>query len=153
LTRRSRALLLGTLAVGVLDIADALVFYGLEGASPGLIFRGIASGLLGKRAAFAGGLAIEALGLALHFFISFVVVLACVLVAARVRALIRRPLLGGAAYGLVVYAVMYGVVLPLSGHGPSVFTPASVADELLAHVLLVGIPAALAARAALAGDR
>lgn len=150
MTRRGRALLLGTLAVGVLDIADALVFYGLRGASPGLIFHSIASGVLG-RAAFGGGLATGALGVALHFAISFLVVLACVLAATRVRALARHPLLGGAAYGLVVYAVMYGAVLPLSGHGPAVFTTANVADELLAHVLLVGIPSALAARAAVAG--
>lgn len=145
---RTRALLLGTLAVGVLDIADALVFYGLGGASPGLIFHSIASGVLG-RAAFAGGAATAVLGLTLHFCIAFLVVLACFFVAARVPALTRHPLLGGAAYGLVVYAVMYAAVLPLSGHGPPVFTTASVADELLAHVFLVGIPAVLAARAGL----
>jgi hypothetical protein len=148
-SRRARALLLGTLAVGVLDITDALVFYGLEGASPNLIFHSIASGLLG-RAAFAGGLPAAAVGLALHFFIAFVVVLCCIIAASRVRVLARRPYLGGAAYGLVVYAVMYGVVLPWSGHGPARLSAGAVADELLAHVLLVGIPAALAARAALA---
>ncbi len=150
MSRRSRALLSGALAVGALDIADALVFYGLEGASPGLIFRSIASGLLGRRA-FAGGLPTEALGLALHFAIAGGVVLACFLVAARVPALVRHPFAGGAAFGLVVYAVMDGVVLPLSAHGPARFTRASVADELLAHVFLVGMPATLAARAALRG--
>jgi hypothetical protein len=148
MSRRARAFLVGWLAVGVLDIADALVFYGLEGAPPGLIFRSIASGLLGRRA-MAGGLPTEALGLALHFAIAGLVVAACFLVAARVPALVRHPAIGGAAFGLAVYAVMYGVVLPLSAHGPAAFTPANVADELLAHVFLVGMPATLAARAGL----
>lgn len=49
-----RALLVGTLAVGVLDILDAIVFFALRGAQPIRILQSIAAGLLG-RAAFAGG--------------------------------------------------------------------------------------------------
>ncbi|MET0400246.1 MAG: hypothetical protein ABW277_25880 [Longimicrobiaceae bacterium] len=49
------AVLLGTLAVGVLDLLDPLVFFGARGVPPVRILHSIASGLLG-RAAFAGGL-------------------------------------------------------------------------------------------------
>jgi hypothetical protein len=37
-----RALTLGTLAVGTLDLLDAVVFFGLRGAAPHRILQGIA---------------------------------------------------------------------------------------------------------------
>jgi hypothetical protein len=40
----SRALLYGALAVGILDIADAFIFFGLRGASPFRILQSIAAG-------------------------------------------------------------------------------------------------------------
>jgi hypothetical protein len=49
----TRALLYGTLAVGIIDLADAFVFFGLRGARPIRILQSIASGLVG-RAASAG---------------------------------------------------------------------------------------------------
>src|SRR5688500_19816783 len=91
-----KALLYGTLAVGVLDILDAIVFFGLRGAQPIRILQSIAAGLLG-RAAFAGGWRTAALGLALHFFIAFIVVLVYMLAARRLPALTRDPI----AYGLM----------------------------------------------------
>lgn len=45
---RARALLYGTLAVGILDITDAIVFFGLRSAKPIRILQSIASGLLGR---------------------------------------------------------------------------------------------------------
>lgn len=136
--------------MGVLDIADALIFYGLYGVTPARIFRNIASGLVGPAARQDGAGAV-ALGVCLHFFIAFVVVLACRLASTRLRVITRRPFAAGAAYGLVVYAVMYGVVLPHSGaYHPAHYAWPSVADEIFAHIFLVGIPAALFARAAAA---
>ena len=69
-----KALLYGTLAVGILDILDAFIFFGLRGARPLRILQSIAAGLLGKEA-FNGGWGSAALGLAVHFFIAFVIVL------------------------------------------------------------------------------
>ena len=46
----SRALAAGTLAVGVLDILDAFIFFGLRGAKPIGILQSIASGVLGRAA-------------------------------------------------------------------------------------------------------
>jgi hypothetical protein len=146
----ARAVLYGTLVVGVLDITDALVFFGLLGTTPLRLLQGIASGLLGS-AAFQWGLASATLGAVLHFFIAFVVVLAYYAASTRLSGLTRRPLAYGALYGLVVYSVMYLVVLPLSRTGPPHFSVASVTDELFAHICLVGIPSALFARAAQRG--
>jgi len=70
-----RALVHGTLTVGILDILDAFIFFGLRGVTPVRILQSIASGVLG-RAAYQGGTRTAALGLALHFGISFGVVAA-----------------------------------------------------------------------------
>ncbi len=143
----ARALLLGTIAVGLLDITDAFVFFGLRGVSPVRILQSIASGLLG-RDAYAGGAATATLGGVLHFFIAFCVVGVYLLASRRFESLARRPLLYGPLYGLAVYAVMYSIVIPLSAAGFGPRPAAVVANGLLIHLLGVGPPAALAARAA-----
>ena len=105
----SRALAAGTLAVGVLDILDAFIFFGLRGAKPIGILQSIASGVLG-RAAYQGGMRTAMLGLLLHFVIAFGVV-AVYLVATRIiPALNRRPVVYGVIYGVAVYAVMNLIV-------------------------------------------
>ena len=143
-----RALLFGTLAVGVLDILDAIVFFGLRGAQPIRILQSIAAGLLG-RTAFAGGWRTAALGLALHFFIAFVVVLVFMLASRRLRVLTRHAVVAGLAYGVAVYLTMQLVVVPASAAGGGGLPAWPVAlNGVLIHLFGVGLPAALAARAA-----
>jgi len=145
---RGRAIVLGTLTVGVLDALDAIVFFGLRsGATPVRIFQSIASGLLG-RAAFSGGLAAACLGVALHFFIAFAIVTTYHVLSRRWTWLTRRPLIYGAIYGVIVYAIMTFIVVPLSAAGGGVPAPAVAANGLLIHIAGVGIPSALFARAA-----
>jgi hypothetical protein len=142
----ARALVFGTLTVGVLDAADAMVFFGLRGVSPLRVLQSIASGLLG-RAAFQGGLATAALGTLLHFFIAFAIVAVFFAASRRISWLVRRPVLSGLAYGLVAYLVMSQVVVPLSAAPVGPRTPAIVLNGVLIHMLGVGLPAALFARA------
>ena len=141
-----RALVYAWLTIGIVDIADALVFYGFLGATPRLIFQSIASGLLG-RAAFSGGFWVQCLGVALHFLISFVIALVYLAASHRMRTLAQRPWVWGPLYGLAVWFVMYFVVLPLSAHGPAAMKWPTVVDEIAIHLLGVGLPAALFARA------
>ena len=86
-----RAILFGTLAVGVLDLADALIFFGLRGARPIRIFQSIAAGLLG-RASFSGGVPTALLGVILHFFIAFLIVTTASLPADGFRCCVRDKL-------------------------------------------------------------
>ncbi len=146
----AQALLFGTLTVGVLDILDALIFFGLRGVAPVRILQSIASGLLGREA-YQGGLPTAALGMLLHFFIAFVVVAVYYLAGRRLSFLASRPWLFGPLYGLLVYAVMNLVVLPLSAAvtGPPP-AGAVLVNGLLIHAFGVGLPSALFARAALA---
>jgi hypothetical protein len=149
MTARStrRALLLGAAAVGALDLLDALIFFGLRGVPPERILQSIAAGVLG-RSAFTGGGSAAALGLVLHFVIAALIV-ATYLGAARLfPSLARRPVAYGALYGVAVYLVMNWVVIPLSAAVAGPRPLAVVVNGVAIHVLGVGIPAALAARAA-----
>jgi hypothetical protein len=145
-----RALLLGTLTVGVLDILDSVIFFGIRGVPPLRILQAIASGVLGKEGAVAGGLASAALGLVLHFFIAFLIVLIFYLVSRKVPVLTKHPVVLGALYGIVVYFVMTQVVVPMSAirAAPGLPSLPVLVNGLLIHVFGVGIPAALFSRAA-----
>jgi hypothetical protein len=146
----TRPLILGALAVGTLDILDAFVFFGLRsGASPIRILQSISAGVLG-RDAFQGGLGAAALGLLLHFFIATVIVVVYYIASGRLHALVRRPVLYGLLYGVAAYTVMNFVVVPLSAAGSGIrMPPWPVAlNGVLIHAFGVGLPSALAARAA-----
>ncbi len=144
----ARAILYGTLAVGVLDGLYACVLSGSRGGTPVRVFQSVASGLVGRDAARAGGYPVALLGLALPFFIASMVFTAYFLVSRKLGLLTRLPLLCGPLFGLLVYFFMYDVVIPLSAIGPR--TAPRTLDALLhgfaAHVFCVGLPAALVAR-------
>lgn len=147
-----RALLLGALTVGALDILDAFVFFWFRsGARPARILQSIAAGVLGRQAAVAGGIPAAVLGLALHFLNAFLIVAAFFLAARQWPALVRRPFVTGVAYGLVAYAVMNYLVVPLSGAGAGLanitIPPMPVLmNGLLIHIFGVGLPTVLFAR-------
>jgi hypothetical protein len=65
-----------------------------------------------------------------------------------IPALVRRPLLTGCAYGVGVWLMMSFVVIPLSAIGSRSLTAPIVINGLLIHLVGVGIPAVLFARAA-----
>ena len=142
-----RGILVGALAVGILDGLYAVIVWWLRGVGPQRVFQGVAAGLLGRTDAVAGGSATAALGLGLHFLIATVVAALYALAARRLPALLRQPVRWGLLYGVVVYLVMNYVVLPLSAIGAAPrFTLSGFANGVLFHALLVGLPSAFAAR-------
>jgi hypothetical protein len=134
---------LGTAALGggvggLLDIIYAITLWGfILGGSPVGILQSIASGILGP-AAYEGAAGTAILGLALHFGIAFCMALAYVLAARRLPVLRARWLLMGFLYGLVLFAVMNFVVVPLSAIGWRPMKPMGAFRALLPHVLFVG---------------
>ena len=146
-----QALAYGTLVVGILDGLDALIFFGLRGAQPTRIFQGIASGLLG-RSAFSGGLGTALLGVALHFFIAFLIVATFFVASRHIPMLRRSPVWSGLLYGVAAYLAMNFVVLPLSAAGRGPLAWPVVINGVLIHMFGVGLPASLFARAAIAND-
>lgn len=146
-----RAVALGGLTVGVLDGLDAVVFFGLRsGANPVRIFQGIAGGLLGGQAAVAGGWPTALLGLVLHFAIATTIVAVFYGASRRFSVLTQQPFVWGPLYGIAVFLTMYLVVLPLSAlHGTGLPRALPVLlNAVLIHIVGVGTPSALFARAA-----
>ena len=136
-----RAILTAGLMVGVLDISSAFAIWWQRGVGSRRGLQGIAAGLLGA-SSFDGGLVTAGLGLALHFFVAFVVVSVFYLASRRIQFLTIHPVVSGVLYGIGVYLVMYWLVLP------TVFPTFRhrLGNDLLAiaiHISLIGLPCAL----------
>lgn len=139
------AALAGGVAAGTLDLVWAVVSYRVDLPT---ILRVIAGGWLGRDAR-TGGSAAAALGAVSHYAILIVAAGLYAFTARRTPVLVRRPGLCGLAYGAAVYAVMNYAVVPLSQAPPRPHPPlADQLPHLLAHMILVGLPIAFAARLA-----
>jgi hypothetical protein len=145
-SQAGRAILLGGLSAGVLDLVAACVINAPRGVTPLRIMQSIASGLLGAEA-FKGGYKTAALGVVLHFVIALGAAAVYCAAAYKLRFLVERPFLAGALYGVAVYWFMQLIVLPLSAITfKRTFSLPVVATGLIVHVLCVGLPIALAVR-------
>jgi uncharacterized membrane protein YagU involved in acid resistance len=140
-----RAIIYATLAVGVLDAVDGVVFRGLQGQNPIQVLQYIASSLLGARS-FSGGLASAGLGLVVHFAIALVVATIYILASRRVAVLRTQWVRLGLLYGAAVWAVMNLVVLPLTAVAHSPITTAALVSGVMSHALFVGLPSAFFAK-------
>lgn len=156
------AILVGGLIAGACDFIYANVFYYLWwGLPPEVLWQSVASGVLGS-AAYDGGYATAALGVGFHFLIAGLMAAAFVLASCYARILLRHAVVFGLLYGLCLYYIMNGIVLPLS----SVPTPPDLSrfpivgtstvnfiGGLLIHAFGVGLPIALVARRKLSERR
>ena len=157
--RALRAIVTAGLVVGVLDISSALAIWWQRGIAVQRGLQGIAAGLLGTKS-FEGGLATvglglaifgrrlyfrPGLGLAIHFFVAFVVVSIFYLTSRKIRFLTKRPFVSGVSFGIGVYMVMYWIVLPTAfptfRHRLS-----NEVLELAIHICLIGLPTAFIVR-------
>ncbi len=112
------------------------------------LLQSVASGLLGAPA-FNGGLPTAALGLFLHFCIAFAWAAIFYIASRSVPFLIRQAVISGIVYGLLIYAIMNLVVLPVSAFPRKVtFPPLVLATGLFVHMFFIGLPIALAVRCA-----
>lgn len=144
-SRASRAIVMGGVLAGILDISAAFVNGGLNGRSPMFVLQSVASGLLG-RDSYKGGIKSAALGAVLHFSIAFVACTVYYVASRKIRLLTRRPVVCGLLYGVAVYMFMYLVVLPLRFQRSFVQTLSVVATDVAIHMLCVGLPISLAVR-------
>lgn len=140
------AVIWGGLLAGALDLAAAFAITAAKGGAPVTMLQYIASARMGA-GAFEGGLPAALMGVFIHFGASLTFAAAYVVAATKAPLLRTAPLLWGAAYGLIVYAVMTFLVTPLSRAEAGAWPPPlpDLAVSLGAHLFLFGLPIALAA--------
>ncbi len=139
----TRSVLSAGLLAGVLDITAAFTFSALRGVGPVRVLKFIASGLMGP-AAYQGGAAIAALGVALHFVIALGAAAVYWAASRKIAFLATHPVPSGLLYGVAVYFFMNLVVIPLSAIPPRPFVP--LPAMIVIHMLCVGLPIALVLR-------
>jgi hypothetical protein len=137
---------------GFLDIAFATLLTLARGRSPEHLLQAIASGLLGQLA-FRAGTAAAALGLVCHMLISVAMSATFFVIGCRWRYVLDHLDQSVIAFGVVSWALMQYVVVPLSA-APFVLpnTAVSIGTSLFSHILLVGLPIGLMARVAVRGS-
>jgi hypothetical protein len=135
------AILVGGVVAGTLDATTAFITFGWG------MTRGIASGVLGARAA-TGGTAVWLLGLALHFFIAISAAAIYYLASRRLTFLRDHFIVCGFFYGIAIFLVMNLIVVPLSAVpfavGP--FSVKALRQGLLVHMILIGLPISASVR-------
>ena len=143
MTRVSALVRIGLIA-GTLDISENLIFNAFRHITPAMIFRYIASGLLGM-GAIHGGASMIALGVAIHYTIALTWTALYFFSALQWRVLVRRPVACGLIYGALVYIVMNFAVLPLTRvpHSHAAASVASRVSGMLALLFCIGLTVAL----------
>ena len=137
----------GGFAIGILDMLFAFTFYWLIlGVKPLQIFQTVAAGVLGRPAAYAGGVKTFVLGLFLHFVVAACIATVYYLVSSRLPMLIEHPVVSGLIYGVIACLGMKFIVTPLSAIGRRPVPRLSIfLTEIVGHAFLVGLPVALVA--------
>ncbi len=139
----------GGLLIAIGDIVFATtVWFSWDGAGLTRVFQSIAVGVLGKPS-YDGGVPTAVLGAVLHLFMATMFVVAYTLVARRKPDLLRRPLVLGPLYGVLMYVIMNFVVMPLSrvGASPSFKHLDTIGMSIVAHMVFGTICVLFARRA------
>ena len=145
---------LGGLVAGALDIAYAIAYWGLTRQVPAQrILHSVASGLIGRDAALAGGARTAWLGLLLHFLIALAMAVAYACAAARIAWIRRHPWPASTLYGLWLFVAMNFIVVPLSRAGSKGLPPdlTWIVLSIAVHVAFVAWPIAWAVNHAWSG--
>jgi hypothetical protein len=138
-----------TLVCGTLDILFAVILTVMRGKDPAAMLRFVASGPFPQASEW--GAAGSLLGVVVHYTLMAIMV-GVFVIAARTRSqLVDMPVRAGFAYGVVTYAVLDLIVVPL--RFPAAWPPnmLSVVTQLFAHIALVGLPTAFITRRYLRG--
>ena len=108
------AIFVGGLVAGTVDIGAASL---INLINPVIILHAIASGLLGKQS-FEDGPWAAFLGLILQWGMGLLIAAIYVTAARRLEWMTRMWVKAGLAYGVVIYAVMNYIVVPMSAARP-----------------------------------
>jgi uncharacterized membrane protein YagU involved in acid resistance len=113
------------------------------GSEIGSMLRRVGSGPFPQ--AVEMGAAGSIIGLLVHFTLMAIMAAVFVVLVRAKPQLLDTPYRTGLAYGVITYFVMNWLVVPLRFDTPLPPKPLSIATQLFAHIVLVGIPMALIA--------
>ena len=142
-----RPIVFGGLTVGILDGLAACITAGLRGVTPDMVFHYIASALLGRETSYNGGTPTVLLGVFLHFCVAFGAAAGFYFVSRVIPAALKYVWISGPLYGVVVYFVMGNLIVPLTAAPKLQSTGRGMITGILIHMVCVGLPIALWARA------
>jgi uncharacterized membrane protein YagU involved in acid resistance len=140
LGRMIPAAILGGVIAGTLDVFNAAYIYN---QTPDIVLKAIASGVQG-RASFEGGIASDALGLLLQWFISICAALVYIAAGRRFQILLREPMVFGPIFGAGVFCMMHFVVVPMSRANSALPAPLAFSEDFLGNLVFGLIIAAVA---------
>jgi hypothetical protein len=135
---------IATAISGTLDILFAMILTVSFGREIGNMLRFVGSGPFPAATDMGSGGAI--LGLIVHFALMGIMASALMLFVRQRPQLLGMPYRTGLAYGLITYFIMNWLVVPLRFGAPLPLKPLSLATQLFAHIVLVGITMALVAK-------
>ena len=133
-----RPIALATLVSGTLDILFAVILTLIYGRDPANMLRSVASGPFPE--ATEMGAAGAVVGLGVHFALMAVMAAIFVLLVRLRPVLLDAPWRTGIAYGVLTYFAMNWLVVPLRFGTPLPPSTMSMATQLFAHIVLVGLP-------------
>ena len=140
-----KTIVLSGLAVGTLDGIAACVNAAARGVMPDRVFKYIASAVLGRETAYAGGFETVLLGVLMHYGVAFGVATVFYLIASRLPMLLKYPFMVGPIYGVIVYFMMAYVIVPLTLVVQGPFNLTGMIIMIIIHMMCVGLPPALIA--------
>jgi len=135
---------IATLISGALDIGFAMILTAWFGRQIPDMLRSVASGPFPSATDMGSGGAI--LGLVVHFTLMAIMAAVFMLVVRSRPQWLDNLWLTAIIYGLVTYVVMNLIVVPLRFHAPLPPKPLSIATQLFAHIVLVGLVMTYVAR-------
>jgi hypothetical protein len=135
------SILVGGLTAGVLDLTSAFYFYGRG------VPRVIAAGLLGRGVIGGSGAGVYVLGILLHFFIAISAAAVFYFASRKLEFMTTHWIVSGLFFGIGLNLAMSLIVLPLSAlHASAPIARRDLAQGLLIHMLLIGLPIAFFTR-------
>ncbi len=138
---KAKTILIAALLAGTLDILAAILVYDIimQRVTAIQILHGIAAGIFGKTV-LGNETNMAIIGLLLHYFIAFCFAAAYFFVFPYISFLKKNAVISGLLYGIIVWAIMNRIVVPLSQayHGPFAW-PAFLRGVTIL-MLCIGLP-------------
>jgi|SRR5689334_11975280 len=139
-----RPIAIATAISGTLDILFAMILTVAFGRHIPDMLRFVASGPFPAATRWGAGGAV--VGLVVHFALMAIMATIFVLIVRARPVLLETPWRTALAYGLITYFAMNWLVVPLRFHTPLPPKALSIATQLFAHIVLVGLVFAFVAR-------